>query len=160
MKLKSILYMLMVLPFLWSCNDEDNVDEIFVSGQWNLLNFYGQADWNSNNDTSARPEYDPVTRPSDGPILETIQAFTINFKVDGTFIATAQGSSFNGTWSADGKKRTVMINISGNPSGSSLAGKYMNALKSARFYKGVGGNSGYLQLAPDDKATFIQLRHK
>lgn len=26
MKLKSILYILMLLPFLWSCNNEDDVD--------------------------------------------------------------------------------------------------------------------------------------
>lgn len=29
MKLKSILYILMLLPFLWSCNNEDDVEEIF-----------------------------------------------------------------------------------------------------------------------------------
>lgn len=28
MKLKSILYILMLLPFLWSCNNEDDVEEI------------------------------------------------------------------------------------------------------------------------------------
>lgn len=32
MKLKSILYILMLLPFLWSCNNEDDVEEIFASG--------------------------------------------------------------------------------------------------------------------------------
>lgn len=26
MKLKSILYILMLLPFLWSCNNEDDVE--------------------------------------------------------------------------------------------------------------------------------------
>lgn len=31
MKLKSILYILMLLPFLWSCNNEDDVEEIFAS---------------------------------------------------------------------------------------------------------------------------------
>lgn len=34
MKLKSILYILMLLPFLWSCNNEDDVEEIFASGTW------------------------------------------------------------------------------------------------------------------------------
>lgn len=27
MKLKSILYILMLLPFLWSCNNEDDVEK-------------------------------------------------------------------------------------------------------------------------------------
>lgn len=37
MKLKSILYILMLLPFLWSCNNEDDVEEIFASGTWHVV---------------------------------------------------------------------------------------------------------------------------
>lgn len=40
MKLKSILYILMLLPFLWSCNNEDDVEEIFASGTWHVVDFY------------------------------------------------------------------------------------------------------------------------
>lgn len=29
MKLKSILYLLITLPLLWSCNNEDNIEDIF-----------------------------------------------------------------------------------------------------------------------------------
>lgn len=160
MKLKSILYLLLTLPFLWSCNDEDNVDDIFVSGQWVLLNYYTQADWSSNNDYSARPEYDPAIRPSDGNILQVIQKFTITFKNDGTFDASAQGSNFSGKWSANGKERTVMITINNTPSNASnYVKRFIDTLKNARFYKGSGGNAGYLQLAPENKLTFIQLRH-
>lgn len=43
MKLKSILYILMLLPFLWSCNNEDDVEEIFASGTWHVVDFYGKA---------------------------------------------------------------------------------------------------------------------
>lgn len=39
MKLKSILYILMLLPFLWSCNNEDDVEEIFASGTWPCSGF-------------------------------------------------------------------------------------------------------------------------
>ena len=45
MKLKSILYILMLLPFLWSCNNEDDVEEIFASGTWHVVDFYGKANW-------------------------------------------------------------------------------------------------------------------
>lgn len=41
MKLKSILYLLIALPLLWSCNNEDNIEDIFSSGTWYLINFYG-----------------------------------------------------------------------------------------------------------------------
>lgn len=43
MKLKSILYILMLLPFLWSCNNEDDVEEIFASGTWHVVDFYGKV---------------------------------------------------------------------------------------------------------------------
>ena len=50
MKLKSILYILMLLPFLWSCNNEDDVEEIFASGTWHVVDFYGKANWDKRNE--------------------------------------------------------------------------------------------------------------
>lgn len=52
MKLKSILYILMLLPFLWSCNNEDDVEEIFASGTWHVVDFYGKANWDKRNGES------------------------------------------------------------------------------------------------------------
>ena len=49
MKLKSILYILMLLPFLWSCNNEDDVEEIFASGTWHVVDFYGKENWDNRN---------------------------------------------------------------------------------------------------------------
>ena len=54
MKLKSILYILMLLPFLWSCNNEDDVEEIFASGTWHVVDFYGKANWDKRN---GEPKY-------------------------------------------------------------------------------------------------------
>ena len=54
MKLKSILYILMLLPFLWSCNNEDDVEEIFASGTWHVVDFYSKANWDKRN---GEPKY-------------------------------------------------------------------------------------------------------
>ena len=45
--MKHILYLLLVLPLLMlgSCNTEDDVDEIFISGTWNVVNYFGKANW-------------------------------------------------------------------------------------------------------------------
>ena len=32
----------MLLPFLWSCNNEDDVEEIFASGTRHVVDFYGK----------------------------------------------------------------------------------------------------------------------
>ena len=45
---KYIRCLLFVLPFLLSsCNQEDDINEIFVSGQWQLVNYYTGIDWNN-----------------------------------------------------------------------------------------------------------------
>ena len=54
MKLKSILYLLIALPLLWSCNNEDNIEDIFSSGTWYLINFYGGG-----LDDAGTPEFTP-----------------------------------------------------------------------------------------------------
>ena len=59
MKLKSILYILMLLPFLWSCNNEDDVEEIFASGTWHVVDFYGKANWDKRN---GEPKYNAMAR--------------------------------------------------------------------------------------------------
>ena len=45
MKLRQLAYLLLVLPFLWSCNTEDDINEIFISGTWNVVNYFGKANW-------------------------------------------------------------------------------------------------------------------
>ena len=138
MKLKSILYLLITLPLLWSCNNEDNIEDIFSSGTWYLINFYGGG----LDDADAT--------------LEVIQKFTIVFNNDNTFKASAQNITFEGIWEANGKDRSVSINIEDRRNSTNLSNKFMDALVNARFYK---GDSNYLRLAPEDKKSFIQLRH-
>ena len=54
---KYIRCLLFVLPFLLSsCNQEDDINEIFVSGQWQLVNYYTGIDWNNYN-ANAKPTY-------------------------------------------------------------------------------------------------------
>ena len=84
MKLKSILYILMLLPFLWSCNNEDDVEEIFASGTWHVVDFYGKANWDKR---KGEPKYNAMARNPDKAIategrkaLDIIHGFNITFK--------------------------------------------------------------------------------
>ena len=78
MKLKQLLSILCFLPLLWSCNNEDDIYEIFVSGTWNVGNFYTGGNWDKTND-GARPKY---TKEED---IKMLNALTINFLDDGHF---------------------------------------------------------------------------
>lgn len=149
--MKHLLYILILLPFLWSCNDEDDIDAIFISGTWDVRNFFTGGDWNKTND-KARPVY---TKEEDFKVLNQM---TVTFLSDGIVQGQTANGPFSASWKADGKERTVQISdikTTVTPTGKSK--ELIEALKNARFYK---GDSNYLKLAPEDKKTYVQLGHK
>ena len=78
MKAKHILYsLLLTLPILFSCQ-EDDINEIFVSGTWNVGNFYNGGDWSKYDNDGGRAKY---TKEED---IRALNALTITFHEDGT----------------------------------------------------------------------------
>lgn len=154
MRLKYVLALVCILPFITGCNNEDDINTIFNSGTWTLLNFYETTNWDNQTEKNTRVTYSPETSQA-----QEIKSFTILFKQDGSFTATANSSTLSGTWSANGKKRYVSINYTSQPVGSTMAKLYFEALKNAKFYQGTGGDKGFLQIAPEGKKTFIQFKH-
>lgn len=153
MKLKNILYILCALPFLWGCNDEDDVNEIFVSGTWYVVNYFTKADWDKRN---GEPVYKPITGEGQDA-LKVIQLFTLTFSDDGTYKGTMQNANFDGTWSADGKDRSLRLTVKGSPNTSSRFNKELiETLKEVAYYQ---GDSNVLMLGPSDKRSYIQFRH-
>lgn len=150
MKLKHILYLLLIMPLLWSCNEEDDIDEIFISGTWNVGNFYNGGDWHKTND-GARPVY---TKEED---FKALNILTVTFLEDGTLQGKMNNGTFSAKWTANGKDRTLSITqmkTSATPSGKSK--ELVEALKNAAYYK---GDSKYLKIAPQDKKSYVQLGH-
>lgn len=136
--------------FCCTCTTDD-VNEIFSGNEtWNVVNFYKDADWNNINKGVAIYNSEDAGR--------IISKFTILFSEDGTFKASIQGMSFSGTWNADGKKHTVSFNFNAS-STNQYNSRFIESLKNASYYRGIGGANGYLQLFPDSKDSFIQFRH-
>lgn len=156
MKLKYIPYIIMLaLPLLWSCNNEDDLEEIFVSGTWHVANYFGKANWD-------KGDGEPMYKPTDNEgrkALDIIHTFTLTFKADGTFSGSMERGEFSGTWQADGKERTIRLRVTSNPntSGYSLSRTYIETLENAVYYR---GDSNYIMLGPEDKKTYIQFAHK
>lgn len=150
MKLKHVFYLLLMLPLICSCNNEDDIQEIFISGTWNVGNFYSGGDWNKVND-GARPVY---TKEED---FKALNILTVTFLEDGTLQGKMNNGTFTAKWAADGKDRTLTITqlkTSAVPSGKSK--ELVEALSQAAFYK---GDSKYLKIAPKDKKSYVQLGH-
>ena len=150
MKLKHVLYMILTLPLLWGCNNEDNVDEIFVSGTWNVGNFYNGGDWDKLND-GARPAF---TKEDD---LKALNYLTVTFLEDGTLQGRMNNGTFTANWKANGEDRTISITqlrTTATPSGKSK--QLVEALENAAYYK---GDSKVLKLAPQNKKSYVQFGH-
>ena len=153
MKLRNILYLLLMLPLICSCNNEDDVNEIFASGPWYVVNYFTKVDWNKRN---GEPYYKANTGEGQDA-LKVIQLFTLTFSNDGTYQGTMQNAKFEGTWSADGKDRSIRLTVKGSPNTSSRFNKQLiETLNEAVFYQ---GDSNVLMLGPSDKRSFIQFRH-
>ena len=150
MKLKHLLYLILALPLFWGCNNEDNVEEIFASGTWNVGNFYNGGDWNKLND-GARPAY---TKEDD---LKALNFLSVTFLEDGTLQGRMNNGTFTANWKANGEDRTISITqlkTTATPSGKSK--QLVEALKNAAYYK---GDKNYLKLAPATKNSYVQLGH-
>jgi hypothetical protein len=131
----------------WSCSTEDDVDTIFESGTWRVVNYFSQADWK-------RGTGKAVYTVNDNN-LKILNTFTVVFNKNGTLTGTVQNGELSGRWTAEGKTRTVHITISSVPS-TSLNRTFVEMLENAVYYK---GDSNYLMLGPEDKQTFVQLTH-
>ncbi len=150
MKLKHLFYMLLILPLLCSCNNEDDINEIFISGIWNVGNFYNGGDWNKVND-GARPAY---TKEED---LKALNYMTVTFLEDGSLQGRLSNGTFTAKWSANGEDRTLSItNLKTTATPSGKAKQLIEALKNAAYYK---GDKNYLKIAPSDKKSYVQLGH-
>lgn len=146
------LYLLLLaLPVLFSgCNQEDNVNEIFVSGEWFLVNYYTGIEWDNYN-ANATPQYN---KPED---LNVINKFSITFGEDGTVQGNLENGSYSGKWQANPKDRSIAITrIECSVSLSGKNKEFIDKLKKVQFYQ---GDNLMLRLAPNERTTCMQFRH-
>lgn len=156
-KFKFVTLIMLILPFIVSCNNEDDINAIFVGHTWYLGNFYTTNNW--------KEDGSPIYFGKNGEeVLNIINnngtgRFYISFQ-ENSFTAKGMGNTFSGNWQADGKKNTMTLNITSGsaPSGDDLASRisrdFYNSIKNTRFYL---GNVYYLKLFPEDKKSYIQL---
>ncbi|MGL5272266.1 MAG: DUF4847 family protein [Phocaeicola sp.] len=149
MKLKSLLYLLLTLPFLCGCNNEDDLEAIFQSGTWNVANLFTTTNWKDDN--KGTEIY------TDGSQVETFNKMAILFQADGNITGTLSNNvTLKGTWSADASKRTITINISNTVTYTGLNKIVVDQLKETKHYR---GDSNFLRLANAAQNKFIQLAH-
>lgn len=151
MKIKQILLLLLMVSFFCNCSNKDDVDEIFISGTWTVVNFFTVSNWD--NTKNATPEY---TSTSDVAQLKSLK---LTFNKAGSFIGNpTNGTTFNGTWTADGNNRTIIFPMNIKTSGTlnKKDREFINTLQNAKYYK---GDSKTLLIGNSDKNSYVQLTH-
>ena len=148
--LKYILMPLIAVCLLSGCNDEDDIMAILDSGEWTLGNYFTGGDWDNVN-KPGRPKYQP------GEDLAAVNKLKITFNEDNTVELKLSKGVYSGKWHGDASGRTLRITDLATP--HNLTGKdkeFVETLKLVRYYS---GDWNYLKLGPEDKRTYMQLRH-
>ena len=143
--------LLAILPFaLCGCNQEDDINEIFASGQtWHWSNSYNTSNWENDNEAN-----DPLNREKMQHINQNQNAFNIVFEEDGTVTGNGENFSFTGTWSANGDDHSFFIRLTTQGTPSGLDKTFYDEISTAKFYR---GSSILLKLFNADKNHFIQF---
>lgn len=135
---------LAIITVFGSCNNSDDVVEIFTGKTWKLTYIavngsYEQIDLWSGNETQ-RAESLSQLGVSNTYLLE-FNGNEINGITEGDMQGRGISSTFSGTWSADGETRelNITIRISGSET-DLLAKEFLNGLQNAKSYTGDSRN--------------------
>lgn len=138
MKTKIILALLTLTMIFTSCDNGDDLNDIFSSHSW-TLSFFNEGD--------------KITSPSSNA------KYIMTFYETTFVLTTPNGATITGNWTADNKKRTFDcwdIKYTESIKEDNIATKAKTMLVNARYYE---GDSNWLQIQVQ-KNTYMQFHNK
>lgn len=151
MRFKSIIGLMLLLPFLMGCNTSDDVLDIFTGKTWKLTvisDSKGKTDWH---------DYwggDDAARQASMKLLDGENNFTITFagvelesgNIEGTYGGRGVNDVLSGKWTANGKSNSFTTSDQATPGAKDniLEKAFIYALINA--YKYEGDTNGYLKI--------------
>ena len=128
---RTILFMCTVLTLMsmLSCDNEDDIGTIFTGKTWYM--------------TGGEINGTPITGEELKNIYAVPESYLIYFSPDKSFTGILVfGSSFSGTWTANGKNNSMTLNFNKfeNVNGSALSTNIFNILKVTTSYSGDENN--------------------
>ena len=94
--------LLLATLFLGGCSQEDDIEEIFCSGQWSLVNFFETKNWDSTNSHGDTPL---ITKPE----TSSKNWISITFNDDGSVKGVLTDGEFTARWQGDASTRTISL---------------------------------------------------
>ena len=140
-----LLPVLLMLPMLGSCNDEDDVAEIFVGKTWKVSRIVPEGS------TQQFPEGLWSSEAEKNNIMTAFNNtanYTLKFtngtgtETGGEFEARGVKATIKGTWNADGETNALTLNVksTGATESDALAELFVNGVKKTEKYKGDANN--------------------
>lgn len=130
------LYLLLLALTLTACNNEDDLDDIFVGKTW----YMNGATINGLKLNSEISNF--YTDAGEGAYYITFSSQTFQGML-------SAGVNFSGTWTADGKNQSITLNISNKPATTTTFDKQIyNILSATTSYK---SGADFLQLKQDNQ---------
>lgn len=166
MKLKYIALLLLTLPVLSACDQEDDVIEIFEGKTWKLTNVFfakggNNVCWDYWKDEEAYNASEEL-RQKKGNFVINFTGAEINGNVTGEYHGNAVSTTISGKWEANGKNNTFKAQSDQQPGNNMniLERVYINGLINAYKYEGdTNGNLRIFFKDPDKKDNRFLLFH-
>lgn len=131
----------LLLPLFYGCNEEDDIDGIFIGKTWYVTNLLKA---NSNNTLLEENDWNTLANNR--------SKYLISFSNE-TFHAQAGDYTFEGKWSVDGKKQAIHFIINDNIVGTDVISReFIKILKEASTYKGT---YTYLRIYTEAKTSVL-----
>lgn len=150
------------LPLLSSCNNTDDLTEIFTGKTWKMSRLT-----NKNSEAQFYPGIWNSQEAKKKSLNQLKQegCFTLRFEgteLDGEMIgASLSGrginTSFTGTWNADGKNQSLTLSLKtdGSTEGDPLAKAFINGLRNVYKYEGDANSLTLFYKDKDSGATRV-----
>lgn len=141
--LRHCLPVLLLALTLVSCNQEDDVDAIFVGRTWYVVNL-----------NSAKGET-ALSKEQWTKLYSNPDDYYIKFTSLNTFTVTiSSGDSYSGDCVINGDKHTISFNMSNASSNDAIGKKMISWMKNTTTYY---GDANVLELRQEDSSNFIAL---
>ena len=168
-KFKHLLYCLLFITALTSCNDTDDLSAIFANKGKKLTNILRQGSKGPIPITDFWPVEDIKGKEKSYELLRDAKNYLISFdgieedgKITGNFSAKGVNVNLTGSWKADGKSGKISLSIK-NSSGTesdSIAKEYIEALKNVYKYKGDKNNLYLYYEKGQQTGRFLMFHNK
>ncbi len=139
MRLKLIGILLLMLPFICSCNDDDDIEGIFLNRIWYVTEVFNSA---------GTPALEDSQRSE---IRNNQSRYYISF-TQSSFMGVAGSNQFSGSWTVNGSNHSIRFyNISQGTS-NTISSHIIQILENAERYE---GDYNQLRIYTSDEASIL-----